>query len=99
MKAFSVKFRIAVWLTLLMGLLAVLLLVFMLSISKAVAAQASMAQLAQTVRSNLSQTGLDNGRLTLGDGFRFYQNGAVLGIPDTAGHRGRAENKMGVSIY
>lgn len=75
MKAFSVKFRIAVWLTLLMGLLAVLLLVFMLSISKAVAAQASMAQLAQTVRSNLSQTGLDNGRLTLGDGFRFYQNG------------------------
>ena len=24
---------------------------------------------------------------------------SVLGIPDTAGHRGRAENKMGVSIY
>lgn len=75
MKPLSVKSRIAVWLTLLMGLLAVLLLAFLLSISRVVAAQSSMSQLSQTVRSNLSQTGMSNGRLALGDGFSFYQNG------------------------
>lgn len=75
MRPLSVKLRIAVWLTLLMGLLAVLLLAFMLSISRVLAAQASMSQLSQTVRSNLSQTGMTNGRLALGDGFQFYQNG------------------------
>lgn len=75
MKPLSVKSRIAVWLTLLMGLLAVLLLAFLLSISRVVAAQSSMSQLSQTVRSNLSQTGMANGRLALGDGFSFYQNG------------------------
>lgn len=75
MKPPSVKLRIAVWLTLLMGLLAVLLLAFLLSISKVVAAQSSMSQLSQTVRSNLSQTGMDNGRLVLGDSFSFYQDG------------------------
>lgn len=75
MKPLSIKLRIAVWLTLLMGLLAVLLLAFMLSISKVVAAQAYTSQLSQTVRSNLSQTGMANGRLALGDGFRFYQDG------------------------
>lgn len=75
MKPLSVKLRIAVWLTLLTGLLAVLLLAFMLSISRVVAAQSSMSQLSQTVRSNLSQTGMVNDRLALGDGFRFYQDG------------------------
>ncbi len=75
MKPLSVKLRIAVWLTLLMGLLAVLLLAFLLSISKVVAAQSSMSQLSQTVRSNLSQTGMANGRLALGDSFSFYQDG------------------------
>ena len=75
MKPLSVKFRIAIWLTLLTGLLAALLLAFLLSISKVVAAQAAMTQLSQTVRSNLSQTGMSNGRLALGDGFSFYQNG------------------------
>lgn len=75
MKPLSVKLRIAVWLTLLMGLLAVLLLAFLLSISKVVAAQSSMTQLSQTVRNNLSQTGMTNGRLALGDSFSFYQDG------------------------
>lgn len=75
MKPLSVKFRIAIWLTLLTGLLAALLLAFLLSISKVVAAQAAMTQLSQTVRSNLSQTAMANGRLALGDGFSFYQNG------------------------
>lgn len=75
MKPLSVKLRMTVWLTLLTGLLAVLLLGFMLSISRVVAVQTSMTQLSQTLRSNLAQTGMDNGRLVLGEGFRFYQNG------------------------
>lgn len=75
MKPLSVKLRMTVWLTLLTGLLAVLLLGFMLSISRVVAVQTSMTQLSQTLRSNLAQTGMDNGRLALGEGFRFYQNG------------------------
>ena len=77
MRKLSVKTRIAVWLTLLMGLLAALLLAFLLSISKVVAVRTAMSQLAQTVRSNLSHTAMPNGRLELGSGFDFYQNGVT----------------------
>ncbi|MCI8477999.1 MAG: HAMP domain-containing histidine kinase [Oscillospiraceae bacterium] len=75
MKKLSVKARIAIWLTLLTGALAGLLLAFMLSISSVVAAQTAISQLSQTVRSNLAQTAMSNGRLELGDDFNFYQNG------------------------
>lgn len=75
MKQVSVKVRITVWLTLLMGLLAVLLLSFMLSILKSVSMQTGMSQLSQTVRSNLEQTGMADGRLQIGDKFSFSQNG------------------------
>lgn len=75
MKNCSVKLRISLLLTLLMGLLAILVLVFMLSISQTVAMQASMSQLSQTVQTNLSQTGMSEGRLQLGDMFSFYRNG------------------------
>lgn len=63
MKKFSVKIRISVWLTLLTGLLAGLLLVFMLSISRVVADQTAISQLIRIVRSNLAQTAISNGRL------------------------------------
>ncbi len=75
MKKFSVKIRISVWLTLLTGLLAGLLLVFMLSISRVVADQTAISQLIRIVRSNLAQTSISNGRLDLGSDFVFYQNG------------------------
>ena len=75
MKKFSVKIRISVWLTLLTGLLAGLLLVFMLSISRVVAEQTAISQLIRIVRSNLAQTAISNGRLDLGSDFVFYQNG------------------------
>ena len=77
MRKLSVKTRIAVWLTLLMGLLAALLLAFLLSVSKVVAVRTAMSQLAQTVRSNLSHTAMLNGRLELGSGFDFYQDGVT----------------------
>ncbi|MCI8966049.1 MAG: HAMP domain-containing histidine kinase [Lachnospiraceae bacterium] len=75
MKGLSVKLRIAVWLTLLAGLLASLLLVFLLSISRLVSMRTAMNQLSGIVRENLTQTSMVNGRLELGDEFRFYQNG------------------------
>lgn len=75
MKNLSVKSRISIWLTLLMGLLAGLLLAFMLSISNVVVVQTAMSQLSQTVRSNLAQTALSGGRLELGNDFSFYQDG------------------------
>lgn len=75
MKGLSVKLRIAVWLTLLAGLLASLLLVFLLSISRLVSMRTAMNQLSGVVRENLTQTGMVNGRLELGDDFHFYQNG------------------------
>lgn len=75
MKKLSVKARIALWLTLLMGVLAGLLLAFMLSISSVVAVQTAMFQLSQTLQSNLPHTAMSNGRLELGSDFNFYLNG------------------------
>ena len=54
-----------------------LLLAFLLSVSKVVAVRTAMSQLAQTVRSNLSHTAMLNGRLELGSGFDFYQDGVT----------------------
>lgn len=75
MRGLSVKLRIAVWLTLLAGLLASLLLIFLLSISRLVSMRTAMNQLSGAVRGNLTQTDMVNGRLALGEDFRFYQNG------------------------
>lgn len=77
MKKISVKARIALWLTLLTGVLAGLLLAFMLSISNVVAIQTAMSQLSQAVQSNLNQTAMSNGRLELGSDFNFYLNGVT----------------------
>ena len=78
MRNFSVKVRLTVWLTLLMALLAGLLLVFMLSISSAVASQTAMSQLSQTVQSNVGQVKLTEGKLELGDDFHFYRSGVTM---------------------
>ena len=75
MKNISVKLRIALWLTLLMGLLAMLLLAFVLMISKMAATETAMSQLSQTVQSNLRQTKMIGGFLELGSDFSFYRNG------------------------
>lgn len=75
MKNLSVKVRITLWLTWLMGLLAMLLIAFVLAISKVAATETAMSQLSQTVQSNLRQTNMVRGFLELGDDFSFYQNG------------------------
>lgn len=75
MKKISVKARITVWLTLLTALLAVLLMIFMLVISSEVAIQTAADQLSYAVKGNLSQIRIIQGKLELGNAFRFYQNG------------------------
>lgn len=75
MKQISVKLRITLWLTLMMVFLSGLLLIFMMSMSNTVVTQTSMAQLSQTLRSNLTLVGTSEGQLQLDDGFQFYQNG------------------------
>lgn len=78
MKHLSVKGQIAVWLMLLMVLLAGLLLIFMLSISSSVAIQTAMTQLTSTVRSTIQQVNLVDGVLHTAEGFSFYQNGVSI---------------------
>ena len=67
MKYLSIKGRIAIWLTLLMALLAGMLLIFMLSISSSVAVQTATAQLTSTVRSSLQQVNLVDGAFVTTD--------------------------------
>lgn len=75
MKNWNVKVKITIWYLLLMSLMAVLLLAFMVLVSGSVSSQTAMDQLSQTVRGNLQQVDLVDGRLQLGESFHFYENG------------------------
>lgn len=75
MKKLSVKVKITIWYLLLMGLMAGLIIAFLLIISGSVYSQNAMDQLDQTLRSNLSQVSLSDGSLELGETFQFYHNG------------------------
>lgn len=77
MKKHSVKARIAAWLTLLTALLAAMLVIFMIGISHKVNIQTAAVQLGATVKGNLEQVRIAEGRLQLGKSFRFYQNGVT----------------------
>ena len=71
----SVKWKITLWLTILMALLSGLLLVFMLTISRSVTTRTSMNQLSQTMRGNAFRIAYTDGRLQIDDGFQFYLDG------------------------
>ena len=75
MKKLSIKIKITVWYLLLMGLMAGLIVAFLLVISGSVYSQNAMEQLDQTLRTNLSQVSMTEGSLELGETFQFYQNG------------------------
>lgn len=75
MKQLSVKLKLTVWLSLLITLLAGLLLAFMLSVSSHVALSTAMSRLDKTLRSNISQVSLTDGKLQLGEDFSFYRDG------------------------
>ena len=71
----SVKWKITLWLTVLMALLSGLLLVFMLTISRSVTTRTSLNQLSRTVRDNASRISYSDGKLQFGDGFQFSRSG------------------------
>lgn len=77
MRKIPVKARIAVWLTLLMALLAALLVLFMLLISSRVAVQTASDQLAYVVKENLNQIYFVQEKPQMGSGFHFYHNGVT----------------------
>lgn len=77
MKNWSVKQKIAVLLTLLTAAMAALLLFFMLSISNTVVLQTTRSRLSATVRRNLALVEMPQGKLQLGNGFSFYNNGVT----------------------
>ena len=74
-KSNAVKKRIAAWMTALMALLSVLLLVYILIISDAVAMGTTREQLTRTVRANAQLVSLQNGRLAVADGFHYAGGG------------------------
>ncbi len=76
-KKFSVKAKIASWLTLLTALLAILLVVFMLVIGSKVAERTTADQLVYTVKNNLKQIRFDQGKPQFDTSFRFYRNGVT----------------------
>lgn len=77
MKKMSVRAKISVWLTLLAALLAVLLIGFMLAVSRKAADQTAEDQLVVTLRKNLRQMTIGQGKPQPGTKFRFYQNGVT----------------------
>ncbi len=77
MKQISVKAKIAAWLTLLMALLAVLLVIFMLSVSSQVAVQTASDQLTYTIKDNLGRIRFVQGKAQPASSFRFYHNGVT----------------------
>ena len=75
MKNMSVKLKITLWITVLMAALFVLLLLFMLGISRQVVYQTAMQNLSDTVQNNVSEVTLTDGKLQLGEGFVYYHSG------------------------
>lgn len=71
----SVKWKITLWLTILMALLSGLLLVFMLTISRLVTTKTSMEQLSRTMRDNAARISYADGSLQFVDGFQFALGG------------------------
>lgn len=78
MKRVSVKTKIVFWLSVLTGLLAVLLIIFMMAISSKVADQTAEDRLVSEVRNRIGQIHMEQGKPQPGKGFRFYQNGVTI---------------------
>ncbi len=75
MKNKSIKTQITILLTMLMASLAVLLLVFMLFISRQVALQTARRQLVDTVRANLTFVEITDKKPIISSGFSYSHNG------------------------
>lgn len=77
MRKFPVRVRLTAWLTMLTAFLGILLVVFMLAISRKIASQTAKDQLILAVKQNLGQIQTRQGKPQLGTMFRFYQNGVT----------------------
>ena len=75
MRRFKVKTKIAAWLTLLIGILTLMLLGFLLSVSGRVAQSNASRQLSNTVRQNAGRISVEDGTLKTSSNFMFYSGG------------------------
>ena len=75
MRRFKVKTKIAAWLTLLIGILTLMLLGFLLSVSGRVAQNNASRQLSNTVRQNAGRISVEDGTLKTSSNFMFYSGG------------------------
>ena len=75
MKLHSVKTKICVLLTMLMATLAVLLLMFMLFVTRRVAMETTRQQLVNTLRSNVSYIEVQEQKPSMDANFSYYHNG------------------------
>lgn len=71
----AVKRRIALWLTLLMALLSLLLLAYILIISDTVATETARSELIRTLRENAPLVTFENGQLMIAPGFQYAGGG------------------------
>lgn len=78
MKRFSVKTKITMWITVLTIVLAVLLSVFMLSVSNTVFLETVKSRLSQTMINSIGRLSINDGRLNIEAGFNFYDNGISI---------------------
>ena len=85
MKRLSVKFKLTIWITLLMVLLVALVLGFMMMLSSSVVSGHTYDQLTATVRENLSGISKENGTLTFSEDFSFNQGGIYILVYSDAG--------------
>lgn len=75
MKNISIKLKITIWYFILMTVMGVLIVGFMWLMGQAVTTQTAMSNVSQVVRGNLDQLDIVDGKLDLGDEFKFYENG------------------------
>ena len=75
MKRFSIKIKITLWYLLLMVIMMVMVLGFIVAISNSVTSQTAINQISAAVHSNLEQLDMTDGKLQVGEDFRFYQSG------------------------
>lgn len=78
MKNYSVKRKITLWLTGLTAVLCLLLVVFLLSISRSVVLQTARERLSQVMRNQVEQVRCEDGQPVLAEDFRFYEHGVSV---------------------
>lgn len=78
MKRHSIKTKITLWLTGLTVVLCLLLVVFLLSISRGVVVQTTRERLTQVMREQVELVRCREGQPVLAEGFQFYRHGVSL---------------------